>query len=111
MVYKTELLGFWTFSIVWYSREHDVSELDLFPSSGEGGGQDTYSVGPLTGDITTCLHNFSHFFAWVFMHLVLLVMFVAQISASFSIPVPRMCVLHHNFLLSPAELAGSQMIY
>jgi hypothetical protein len=21
-----ELLGFWTFSIVWYSREHDVSE-------------------------------------------------------------------------------------
>jgi hypothetical protein len=25
MVYNTELLGFWTFSIVWYSREHDVS--------------------------------------------------------------------------------------
>jgi hypothetical protein len=22
----TELLGVWTFSIVWYSREHDVSE-------------------------------------------------------------------------------------
>jgi hypothetical protein len=22
----TELLDFWTFSIVWYSREHDVSE-------------------------------------------------------------------------------------
>jgi hypothetical protein len=22
----SELLGFWTFSIVWYSREHDVSE-------------------------------------------------------------------------------------
>jgi hypothetical protein len=22
----TELLGFWTFSVVWYSREHDVSE-------------------------------------------------------------------------------------
>jgi hypothetical protein len=22
----TELLEFWTFSIVWYSREHDVSE-------------------------------------------------------------------------------------
>jgi hypothetical protein len=22
----TELLGFWTFSIVWYSREHDVLE-------------------------------------------------------------------------------------
>jgi hypothetical protein len=21
-----ELLGFWTFSIVWYSREHDFSE-------------------------------------------------------------------------------------
>jgi hypothetical protein len=27
----------------------------------------------------------------------LLVMSVAQISASFSIPVPRMCVLYHNF--------------
>jgi hypothetical protein len=27
MVYNTELLGFWTFSIVWYSREHDVSDL------------------------------------------------------------------------------------
>jgi hypothetical protein len=23
---NTKLLGFWTFSIVWYSREHDVSE-------------------------------------------------------------------------------------
>jgi hypothetical protein len=22
----TELLGFWTFPIVWHSREHDVSE-------------------------------------------------------------------------------------
>jgi hypothetical protein len=22
----TELLGFWIFSIVWYSRKHDVSE-------------------------------------------------------------------------------------
>jgi hypothetical protein len=26
MVYNTELLGFWNFSIVWYSREYDVSE-------------------------------------------------------------------------------------
>jgi hypothetical protein len=26
MVYNTELLGFWSFSIVRYSREHDVSE-------------------------------------------------------------------------------------
>jgi hypothetical protein len=26
MVYNTELLGFWTFSTVCYSREHDVSE-------------------------------------------------------------------------------------
>jgi hypothetical protein len=58
MVRNTELLGFWTFSVAWYSREHNVSEtgilekttfrkLDLFPSSGEGGGEDTYSVGPL----------------------------------------------------------------
>jgi hypothetical protein len=27
-VYHTELLGFWNFSIVWYSRERDVSETD-----------------------------------------------------------------------------------
>jgi hypothetical protein len=28
MVYNTELVGFWTFSIIWYSREHGVSETD-----------------------------------------------------------------------------------
>jgi hypothetical protein len=51
-----------------------------------------------TGGITTCLHKkFPHFFAWVLMHSVLLIMFVAQISTAFSIPGPRMWVLHHNF--------------
>jgi hypothetical protein len=59
-------------------------------------------------------HFFFHFFALLRMHSVLFVMFVAQISTSFSIPVPRMCVLYHKFLLyillSPAELAWSQMI-
>jgi hypothetical protein len=49
------------------------------------------------------------------MHLVLLVMFVAQISTSFSIPVPRMWrdlsqFLLYIFLLSPSELAWSQVI-
>jgi hypothetical protein len=24
--YPTELLGFWTFSLIWYSGEHDISE-------------------------------------------------------------------------------------
>jgi hypothetical protein len=44
------------------------------------------------------LHSFLfHFFAFVLMHLVLLVRFVAQISTSFSSQVPRMCVLYHNF--------------
>jgi hypothetical protein len=51
--------------------------------------------------LVVLLHVFNflppNFFAWVLMHLVLLVMFVAQISAAFSIPVPRMWVLHHNF--------------
>jgi hypothetical protein len=37
------------------------------------------------------------FFALVLMNFVLSVMFVAQISTSFSIPVPRMWVLYHNF--------------
>jgi hypothetical protein len=41
------ITGFLDFSIVWYTREHDVSETGLFPSSGKGGGEDTYSVGPL----------------------------------------------------------------
>jgi hypothetical protein len=31
--------------------------------------------------------------------LLLLVMFVAQISTSVSVPVPRMSVLYHNFLV------------
>jgi hypothetical protein len=39
----------------------------------------------------------SHFFAWVLVHSVLLVMFVAKISTAFSIPVPRMWMLDHNF--------------
>jgi hypothetical protein len=47
-VYNSELLSFWTFSIVRYSknsRKATFQKLDLFPSSGEWG--DTYSVGPL----------------------------------------------------------------
>jgi hypothetical protein len=51
----------------------------------------------------------------VFTHLVLLVIFVAPISNSFSNPVPCMCVLYHKFyciffLLPPDELAWSQVI-
>jgi hypothetical protein len=34
----------------------------------------------------------------VLMRLVLLARIVAQISTSFSILVPRMCVLYHNFV-------------
>jgi hypothetical protein len=46
----------------------------------------------------TCLHTFFHFFyALALIHLVLLARFVAQISTSFSVLVPRMCVLYHNF--------------
>jgi hypothetical protein len=39
MVYNTELLGFWTFSIVRYSRKQKKTfrKLDLFPSSDKGG--------------------------------------------------------------------------
>jgi hypothetical protein len=48
---------------------------------------------------TTYLHKFFlHFFATlVLMHFVLFDRFVAQMSSSFSILVPRMCVLYHNF--------------
>jgi hypothetical protein len=45
--FPSELLGFWTLSIVQYSEklENTIRKLDLFPSSGEEG--DTYSVGSL----------------------------------------------------------------
>jgi hypothetical protein len=57
-----------------------------------------------------------HAHALVLIHLVLLARIVAQISTSISLPALRMCVLYHNFfflhifLLSPAELAWSQVI-
>jgi hypothetical protein len=42
----TELLDFWTFSIVQYfgSRNTTFRKMDLFLSSGEFGGENTYSV-------------------------------------------------------------------
>jgi hypothetical protein len=43
------------------------------------------------------LHIVFHFFALVLIHFVLLARFVAQISTSFSILVPCMWVLYHNF--------------
>jgi hypothetical protein len=45
----SELLGVWTFPIVRClgSRNKTFRERDLFPSSGEGGGEDIYSVGPV----------------------------------------------------------------
>jgi hypothetical protein len=48
---------------------------------------------------TTCLRSFFlSFVALVLMHLVVLLMFVAQLSTSFSNPVSRMCVLYHIFI-------------
>jgi hypothetical protein len=44
---RTEVLGFWTFSSSGILGNTAFRKLDLFPSSGEGGGEDTYSVGPL----------------------------------------------------------------
>jgi hypothetical protein len=40
------ITGFFIFFIVWYSREDDVSETGSVSYTGEGGGEDTYSVGP-----------------------------------------------------------------
>jgi hypothetical protein len=36
MVYNTQNLGFWTLSIIWYFKEHNVSETGSVSSSGEG---------------------------------------------------------------------------
>jgi hypothetical protein len=46
-VYSTGLLGFWTFPSSGILENTTFRKLDLFPSSGEGVGEDTYSVGPL----------------------------------------------------------------
>jgi hypothetical protein len=45
---RSGLLGFWTLSIVRYSKKQNTTsrKLNLFPSSGEGAG-DTCSVGPV----------------------------------------------------------------
>jgi hypothetical protein len=49
-IFTLELVGFWTFSssgILENRKTTTVRKQDLFPPSGEGGGGDTYSVGPL----------------------------------------------------------------
>jgi hypothetical protein len=47
MVYNTELLVFFgLFASSGILENTSFRKLDLFPSSGEGGGEDTYSVGP-----------------------------------------------------------------
>jgi hypothetical protein len=48
MVYNTQ--DYWVFGLFPSSgilENTMFQKLDLFPSSGEGGGEDTYSVGPL----------------------------------------------------------------
>jgi hypothetical protein len=48
MVYNTQ--NYWVFGLFPSSgtlENTTFRKLDLFPSSGEGGGEDTYSVGPL----------------------------------------------------------------
>jgi hypothetical protein len=44
---STELLGFGTFPSSGILENTMFRKLDLFPSSGEGGEEDTYSIGPL----------------------------------------------------------------
>jgi hypothetical protein len=43
---RSESLGFGTFPSSGILENTTFRKLDLFPSSGEGGGEDTYSVGP-----------------------------------------------------------------
>jgi hypothetical protein len=48
MVYNTQnYWGFGLFSLSCILENTTFRKLDLFPFSGEGGGEDTYSVGPL----------------------------------------------------------------
>jgi hypothetical protein len=51
-----------------------------------------YSTDGTSGRYYMSSKFFPHFIALVLMHLAMLVMFVAQISTSYSIPVPRTCV-------------------
>jgi hypothetical protein len=57
-----------------------------------------YSTDGTSGRSYKSYNFFFPLLASVLMHLVLLAGFVAQISTSFSILVPRMCVLYHNFI-------------
>jgi hypothetical protein len=48
MMYDTQ--NYWVFGLFTSAgilENTTIRKLDLFPSSGEGGGEDTYSVGPL----------------------------------------------------------------
>jgi hypothetical protein len=47
MVYNTELLGVGLFPSSGILENTTFRKLDLFPSSGEGGGEDTTQLGPL----------------------------------------------------------------
>jgi hypothetical protein len=72
-----------------------------------------YSTDGSSGRYYMSSQIFPLFIALVLMHLDLLVMFVAQISTSFSIPVPHVCALSqfllYIFLLSHAELPWAQV--
>jgi hypothetical protein len=49
-VWHSELLSFWTLSIVRYSKKlknTTFRKLDLFPSPGQGGGETPSQLGPL----------------------------------------------------------------
>jgi hypothetical protein len=56
MVYNTQ--NYWVFGLFPSSgilENTTFQKLDLFPSSGEGGGEDTYSAGPLRKSKTQTL--------------------------------------------------------
>jgi hypothetical protein len=57
-----------------------------------------YSTGDASGRCYMSPQMVLHFFALVLIQLVLLARFVAQNSTSFSILVPRICVLYHYFI-------------
>jgi hypothetical protein len=56
-----------------------------------------YSTDCASGRYYMSSQKCSHFFALVLMHRVLLAKLLTQISTSFVILVPRMCLLYHNF--------------
>jgi hypothetical protein len=79
---------------------YDVTDSSLISIRFQSGLFRFYSTDGISGRYCMSTQIFPNFFALVLMHLILVVTFLAQISTSFSILVPRKRMLYHNVYCS-----------